>query len=337
MAFWVVRAGKHGENESYALERGVVAIGWDRLGDLTGLKEREQLQKLVSAKYPDEANSTTRVWTGELWALKERIQVGDWVALPLKSRSAIAIGRISGPYKFEPEGAEHAKHQRPVKWLRTDLPRADVDQDLLYSLGGTLTVFQVQRNNAEERFSQIMKSAGRPSTQDDDARETLDQNVAPIDLEQVAADQITDFIRRKYKGHELARLVEAILKAEGYQTLLSPPGADGGVDIIAGTGPMGFDRPRLAVQVKSSDSPVDVSVVRELQGVMPRFGADQGLVVSWGGYRESVVREARQLYFTIRLWDAGDLVAALQTRYRKLPQDIQTELPFKQLWTLAIE
>ena len=70
------------------------------------------------------------------------------------------------------------------------------------------------------------------------------------------------------------------------------------MSIIAGTGPMGFDRPRLAVQVKSSDSPVDVSVVRELQGVMPRFGADQGLVVSWGGYRESVVREARQLYFS---------------------------------------
>ena len=112
---------------------------------------------------------------------------------------------------------------------------------------------------------------------------------------------------------------------------------DGGVDIIAGTGPMGFDQPRLAVQVKSSESPADVSVVRELQGVMPRFGADRGLVVSWGGFKDSVLREARQLYFTIRLWDAGDLVNAIQHNYQRLPADLQSELPLKQLWTLVLD
>jgi len=100
---------------------------------------------------------------------------------------------------------------------------------------------------------------------------------------------------------------------------------------------MGFDRPRLAVQVKSSDSPADVSVVRELQGVMPRFGADQGLVVSWGGFKDSVLREARQLFFAIRLWDAGDLVGAIQRNYQNLTPELQAELPLKQLWALVID
>jgi restriction system protein len=98
---------------------------------------------------------------------------------------------------------------------------------------------------------------------------------------------------------------------------------------------MGFETPKLAVQVKSSDAPADVSVVRELQGVMPRFGAERGLVVTWGGFKESVVREARQLYFTIRLWDAGDIVNALQKNYTRLPPELQAELPLKQLWALV--
>ena len=100
---------------------------------------------------------------------------------------------------------------------------------------------------------------------------------------------------------------------------------------------MGFDPPRLAVQVKSGESPVDVSVLRELQGVMPRFGAQQGLIVSWGGYRSSVTRESRQLFFQVRLWDSGDLVAALQEQYEALPDDLQAELPLKRVWSLVTE
>jgi restriction system protein len=338
MSFWVVRAGKHGENEEYALEHNVVAIGWEDVGDIGKIKDRDELQRLISETYPEETISTTRVWTGELWALKDRIQNDDWVALPLKSRAAIAVGRIAGPYKFVPDGPPDPKHQRRVRWIRTDLSRAEVDQDLLYSLGSILTVFRVRRNNAEDRLVSLVE--GQRSARLESAKadiENSDQDAASIDVEQFAADKIVNYISRKFRGHDLARLVAGVLTAEGYRVLLSPPGADGGVDIIAGVGPMGFDRPRLAVQVKSSDSPADVSVVRELQGVMPRFGADQGLVVSWGGFKDSVLREARQLFFAIRLWDAGDLVGAIQRNYQNLTPELQAELPLKQLWALVID
>lgn len=133
----------------------------------------------------------------------------------------------------------------------------------------------------------------------------------------------------------MARLVGSILRAEGYQVEISKPGADGGVDILAGTGPMGFGQPRLAVQVKSGSTPADVGVLRELQGVMPRFGADHGLIVSWAGFKDSVIREARQLFFEVRLWDSGDLVAALQDNFEKLPEELQAELPLKRIWLLV--
>ena len=266
------------------------------------------------------------------------MQIGDLVALPLKSRSAIAVGRVVGQYEYIADGPFDGKHQRSVKWIRTDLPRAEVPQDILYSLGSTLAVFQVSRGNAEERILALLE--GRPqaaATSVPTDAQIPDQDVAPIDLNEFADDQVMQQIKQNFRGHELARLVEGILVAQGYKVFRSPPGADGGVDLLAGLGPMGFDAPRLAVQVKSSDSPADVSVLRELQGVMPRFGANHGMIVSLGGFKESVNREARQLYFLIRLWDAGSLVAALEENYERLPEELQAEIPLKRIWSLAME
>src|SRR5437764_48059 len=105
--------------------------------------------------------------------------------------------------------------------------------------------------------------------------------------------------------------------ATGYTTLLSPPGPDGGVDIIAGRGAMGFEHPRLCVQVKSSSGPVNVEVLRSLHGTMKNFSAEQGLLISWGGFNDKVRAEARSQFFSIRLWDSGVLIQALLELYEK--------------------
>lgn len=97
----------------------------------------------------------------------------------------------------------------------------------------------------------------------------------------------------------------------------------------------GFDSPRLCVQVKSQSSPVDVSVFRGLIGTMDAFDAEQGLLVAWGGFKDTVVREARSAFFRVRLWDAGDLLDAVFWNYDKLPEEMQAELPLKRIWALA--
>ena len=100
---------------------------------------------------------------------------------------------------------------------------------------------------------------------------------------------------------------------------------------------MGFAEPRLVVQVKSSASPADVTVLRGLQGIFKNFGAQQGLLVSWGGFTSSVLQEARQSFFSIRLWDSGDLLQAIFKNYEKFPEQLRTELPLKRIWALVSE
>ncbi len=41
----------------------------------------------------------------------------------------------------------------------------------------------------------------------------------------------------------------------------------------------------------------------------------KALLVSWGGFKESVYREARTKFFQIRLWDADKLMQALLEHY----------------------
>jgi len=332
MAVWLDRAGSYGEQESIALEQSLAVVGWDDLPDLGLAKTREDIQKLCEETYPDAKPKTIINWVGQLYAFRHRWKKGDYVVLPLKTKSAIAIGKVAGEYKFHPDFPLGAKHSVPVKWLATDIPRTAFDQDLLYSFGAFLTVCQIQRNNAEERIQAVLE--GKKPLKLIEKLKSYGEEIP--DLAEYARDQIRSYISQKFKGHNLERLVNEILKAQGYQTEQVPSGPDGGIDVIAGRGPMGFDSPRLCVQVKSSDSPIDVNVLRELQGVLKKFGADQGLLVSWGGFKGTVDKEARQIFFEIRLWDSDDLLSALFNNYEKLSEDIQAELPLKRIWTLVL-
>ncbi len=342
MAVWVVRAGGHGEMEDLALEQGLVVIGWRELPDLATIKSREELTEVCREAYPDAKPASLASSVGQCWAFRERIQIGELVVLPLKRRAAVAIGRVTGPYGYRHDLPPDANHTRPVDWIRKDVPRSafDSDQDILLSLGGQSTVFQIQRERAEERILAIVAGkrapdvpgqAGAPKTSLPREPQLL------LDLEEHARDQIRTQVARKFRSHDLARLVDALLKVQGYQTQVSPPGPDGGVDIIAGRGPMGFDPPRLCVQVKSSDQPLDVRALRELSGVMKGFGAQQGLFVSWGGFKQSVLTEAHKQFFEIRLWDAGTLIDVLLEHYDQLSADLKGELPLKRIWTLVEE
>ncbi|MBA2133974.1 restriction endonuclease [Capillibacterium thermochitinicola] len=332
MALWLVRAGSFGESEELALTKNIAVIGWEELPDLSGINSREDLWELLEQIYPNNKKKTLQNWQTQIWGFINGIQKGDLIALPLKSRPMIAFGRVQGSYQYREDLPPEAKHTRSVEWI-TELPRGAIAQDILYSLGAFLTVCRIQRNNAEERIISLLE--GRSNSMLTNSEESNDAE-AIVDLEEYSRDQIRSYISKNFKGHELTRLVAAILQAQGYQVKVSPEGPDGGIDIIAGKGPLGFDPPRLAVQVKSSELPVDVKVLRELQGVMKNFGAEQGLFVSWGGYKKSVLNEAARLYFEIRLWESDDIIQMLQKYYDQLPEEIKTELPMKRVWTLVL-
>lgn len=345
MRAWLIRSGRSGEREQFAIDQGLAGGGFVEVPDLTSVQSRAELATLVKDSLPGEKPGKVANVTGQLWRLRGEVAAGDLVVLPMKTTSQIAIGVATSGYLYRADDPDIARrHVIPVAWKRVDLPRTAVSQDLLYTLGAFMTVCRVRRNNALDRLRALMEtgkdpgsvglaaSPGVAAADDDDV-----DGVGRVDLEQASRDLITTHIGERFAGHGLAFLVAAVLGAEGFVTSAADPGPDGGVDVYAGRGPLGLDSPRVIVQVKSSPTPVDVKVVRELQGVLRAQGADQALLVAWGGVTKAARAELRSAFFSVRVWDSGDLVNAVIRTYQRLPDEMQATLPLKQIWTLVPE
>jgi restriction system protein len=53
MAVWLVRAGRHGEDEDQALEKGLATIGWIDMPDVSNVASYEEMKKKHEECYPD--------------------------------------------------------------------------------------------------------------------------------------------------------------------------------------------------------------------------------------------------------------------------------------------
>jgi restriction system protein len=326
MAIWLIRAGSHGEYEGKFIQDNRVYVTWSHLAqNLANLSAREDLALAMFKLYPEAKPKTIQNWACQVWPFAHEIKKGDLVVLPLKTQPAIQIGEITGDYHFEPAGPEPFFHWRPVKWIGEAIPRSNFGQDLLYTFGAFLTICRIQRNNAEARITAMRAAGWKPeslaATVNGPAAPGGDAAESP-DLEQLAGDQVTQLIAARFKGHSLARLVEAILKAQGYTTYRSPEGADGGVDILAGAGALGFGTPRLCIQVKSQDAPVGRPEIDQLMGAMKKVQATEGLFVSWSGFKANVHKDVSPSFFTVRLWTQKELLEQLFAHYDHLDEDL---------------
>lgn len=347
---WLIRAGKAGEREQWALTNGVSGGGFYEVPDLTGADTREAVNAALAGAFAGLKKATIQNFAAQLWALRGRMNEGDWVVMPRKGTPVLAIGRVTGPYQYLDVDDPALRHVRPVEWLVTDLPRTAVKQDLLYSLGAFLTICEVQRNDAVHRIATMAASGADPgartavggagtsvSPAEPSDTEATDASGPQIDVEQYAFDRLSTYIIETFAGYKMQTLVAAVLTAEGFTCKVPPAGPDQGVDVLAGTGPLGLDEPRLVVQVKSEAGAVGSPAVQQLLGAMHTHQTTQGLLVAWGGISKPAEQLLSNQYFRVRVWSSKELLEAVFRNYDRLSEEIRSELPLKRIWTLVEE
>jgi len=190
MALWVVRCGD-GANEQEPITKSIVGIGWSALQDLKQLPEREQIQDLYTKTFTTESIAQIRTNVAQIYSFRTRIQVGDYVALPLKKSASIAFGKVTSDYSYVKDAYNFLIHQRKVEWIR-EIPRNQIDQDLLFSFGAFLTVFQVKRNDAVSRIEMMLSGKTKPASSYESSIDNEDDNIVEenFDVEQFSRDQI---------------------------------------------------------------------------------------------------------------------------------------------------
>ena len=281
---------------------------------------------------PDVKVKTAMNWASQVWPFAHEMKKGEIVVLPSKIKPVIHFGKITGNYEFLPNNDNPYYHAHQVDWFACDIPRTAFDQDILYSFGAFMTICRIKQEdrikaviNAHKQGKKAPQITPQEPQDDEEAR----------DIENEALGVITNLIIQKTKGHGLAKIVDAILRAKGFTTYVSPAGPDKGVDILTSAGTLGFGSPKICVQVKSTDAPVDRIVLDQLGGVMKNFGAEYGLLVSWSGFKSSVINEMAKQFFEIRLWTHKEIIEEFLRYYDRMDDEIKELIPLKKIWVVS--
>ena len=333
MTVWIMQAGPQGEYAEHILTENVLTIGWGDFGTFADLQDQQQIFDRIQPSLAHKKQGVVTFYATQIWRFTNLMAVGDLVVLRLWHQPIVAIGEVAGDYQYRPEAGEYP-HVRAVKWINEGVPRKSLALDLYNVMFANPWLFPWHSENAEDRV--LAAATDEPGPEGAGAGQPQPGVDVGQNISEQAYAEISAYVEREFPGHGLAYLAGAILRAQGYVVEVSPPGPDGGIDIVAGGGPLGFDPPRMCVQVKSGLTPADVTVLRSLAGSVKNSGADYGLLVSWGGFTTPTQKEARQSnYFNMRLWDSQALLNALFEVYGQLPADIKARIPIKQIWIVA--
>src|SRR5690242_240339 len=149
---WIVRAGREDEYEQEALEQSVVAMGWQRLGDLSQQRTQRAIKTLVENSYAEISGRSRVEMIVQVVAFRSKMAVGDFVILLRSDAPTVAIGTVTGDYEHRPQLP--APHVRPVRWLRKNVTTTEIGSDLLNAPALT-SIYQVRVPDAEARLQAV--------------------------------------------------------------------------------------------------------------------------------------------------------------------------------------
>jgi restriction system protein len=185
---------------------------------------------------------------------------------------------------------------------------------------------------AWNRSRKVASSAGR----DDQEIKEKSVTITFEEAEEQAWNEIENYLRTM-PPYDLQKLVAALLKAMGYHvSWVSPPGKDGGIDILAWNDPLGTRPPRIKVQVKREQASTNVGTLRSFMALLG--DNDVGLFVSTGGFTRDAANEARtQQHRQVTLVDLQRLFELWVEHLEKLDEEARDLLPLKPIYYLAPE
>ncbi len=320
---WGIHAGKTGDADTLFLKKHFIAVGWAKMGDLTPLPpDREAFKTKVASTYPDLKPGAIPNNAGQLFRFVHEVKADDLVIYPSKRDREIHIGEVTGPYLYDPTIEAGYPHLHRVKWLKS-LPRTAFTQGALYEIGSAMSLFQV-KSYADEFLAALQ---GQVTPQAGTEDETV--SLVADEIEQTTRDFLLKQLARELKGHPFAEFVAHLLSTMGYRTRVSPPGPDGGIDIIAHRDELGFEPPIIKVQVKSDQGSVGNPVVAALYGnVGP---GEFGLIVTLGSFTKQALGFALGKS-NLRLIDGNQLVELVLQHYEQFDSRYKRLLPLKRVY-----
>ncbi len=124
--YWLYAPGENANKWDEFYNQGEMAIGWDALGDLRKLGDKEQIAKEIQKVYNTESASFNNALAN--LEFRDIIQVGD-IIIPKKGRQEyLGFGIVSSEYYYDDKELDY-KSRRKVTWVKRGIwnaPNADI-------------------------------------------------------------------------------------------------------------------------------------------------------------------------------------------------------------------
>ena len=153
--YWKIAPGEKGWQWEECRENGFIGIGWNDLGDVSGLSRAEfdARQEKVEAERGKKKEATNQVWT-----FAHDIQEGDVIVANRGTKEILGFGTVVGPHEFVPDA--RYTHQFPVWWDDT-VPRR-IDEK-----GWRRTLIEIKPEKFEElRAAPPLDGARQPEVEE---------------------------------------------------------------------------------------------------------------------------------------------------------------------------
>lgn len=150
-ATWAIRSGEADEANPM-FRQATLALGSKTfaLSTLATCTDRDAVKRALAAACPQFGSVLLGRYASVLFAFGHVAAEGDLV-LWLPKTEVIHLGRIAGGYRYHAEaysGGKHYPHQRDVTWLRRDVDRDALAEDLRNALGDTRAFWEIEKPTA---------------------------------------------------------------------------------------------------------------------------------------------------------------------------------------------
>ena len=324
---WIVRAGRGGVYAEAYWEAGIIGIGFTRTGDVSKLKTPDEILAKLTAENPNVKKRRLIVQASQLFRFVHEVNEGDLVLTPIRDTREILIGVCRGSYRYIPGREDNNPHTRSVDWVMR-IPRDRLSKRAKNSAGSTLTLFSMNDHRAE---IEGMASGQESKNSDSESGSQVDAEGLYEEVQGKAEELLSDKIAHM-DPFDFEELVAALLRSMGYFARRTEEGSDRGVDVIAQSDPLGFESPRIKVQVKQRNQRATSREVREFLATLRQ--PDKGLYVSTGGFTRDALYEADRTAHGVSLTilTRDQFTEFLLEHYEKLEPEAQALIPLKKVF-----
>jgi 5-methylcytosine-specific restriction endonuclease McrBC GTP-binding regulatory subunit McrB len=149
--YWLYSPGENARLWNECNIEGIVALGWDKLGDLSNLKSKKEIKNALFENYGGDGSKKND--TTANYEFLNSIKIGDIVIAKRGRHELLGYGTISSNYHYDEEREEY-KHVREIEWkVKGSWP---VAHSLALKTLTDITKYESETANNKKYYDELM-------------------------------------------------------------------------------------------------------------------------------------------------------------------------------------